>query len=620
MLKKLVKKYRVRFELPDDEELRSTYAGELNYECGKAFIIVFIIAFSWATYIPGDLAMHPERVLVFLIRFLITLVSISAILLRFTKCFHSRPDVLMMVVTVVLHFGFAVIAATAGEAVPNYVGGFTFIIMAFIMAPFTIRFKTLLTALSFVVFILIGIFTGMDFSNTFVRFGATDLFTFICIYIILSYTYNTIKYRTWEQRQKLKSVIAENERNLITISNLAKKAEASDRAKSEFLAAMSHEIRTPMNAVIGIAQIELQKSGIPDEYAGPFAKIYDSGNILLRIINDILDMSKIETGKMELVNAEYDVARFIDDTAKLNMVRIGSKPIDLMLSVDEELPSKLLGDELRLKQILNNLLSNAIKYTDEGFVKLHVSHREEKEDVFLYLMVEDTGQGITEEDQGRLFSEFTRFNNKANYAKEGAGLGLVIAKKLAEMMGGTIEVESEYGIGSVFTVAVKQKSVGGGPIGREVSGRLSNFTYNNNARIEEIKINAAPMPNGRVLVVDDMTTNLYVACGLLKPYELFVDTAKSGGEAIEIIENGGVYDVIFMDHMMPGLDGLETAKILRERGYRGTIVALTANAILGNEEMFLRNGFDAFISKPIDVRQLDSVLVKYIRDKGANDI
>ena len=208
-----------------------------------------------------------------------------------------------------------------------------------------------------------------------------------------------------------------------------------------------------------------------------------------------------------------------------------------------------------------------------------------------------------------------RLNKKANYATEGTGLGLSITKKLVEMMDGAIEVESEYGRGSLFTVTVKQKEVSCAPIGGEIARQLANFTFTDDKRIEEIRIKPTPMPYGRVLVVDDMATNLFVAQGLLKPYELAVEIAKSGRGALAKVEHGNMYDVIFMDHMMPELDGIETTHLLRERGYTGTIVALTANALVGNEEMFLKNGFDAFISKPIDMRQLDMVLNKFVRDK-----
>ena len=397
-------------------------------------------------------------------------------------------------------------------------------------------------------------------------------------------------------------------------------AEAATRSKSEFLAMMSHEIRTPMNAVIGLTQIELQKADLPDKYADAFEKIYNSSSSLLGIINDILDMSKIETGKLEINPVEYNTANLINDAIQLNVVRIDSKQIQFMLDIDETLPSRLYGDELRIKQILNNLLSNAIKYTEKGYVKLTAAYTAEGGDVMLRFAVEDTGQGLKPENKGRLFLEYSRFNNEANRATEGTGLGLYITKKLADLMGGAIWVESEYGKGSVFTVTVRQKVVDSAAIGPELAEQLRSFKFTDDRQITELQIVREAMPYGSVLIVDDVRTNLHVAKGLLSPYELKIDTAHSGFEVIEKVQaaNGGsgnTYDVIFMDHMMPRMDGIETTQKLRASGYDGVIIALTANAIVGNEEMFAQNGFDGFLSKPIDVRQLDAALNRFIRDK-----
>jgi signal transduction histidine kinase len=284
-------------------------------------------------------------------------------------------------------------------------------------------------------------------------------------------------------------------------------AEAATRSKSEFLAAMSHEIRTPLNAVIGIAQIYLQKGNLPDEYAAALEQIKSSGDNLLGIINDILDLSKIETGKMELNPAEYEVPRLLNDAVMLNIIRIGSKPIDFALDIDESLPSKLYGDELRLKQVLNNLLSNAIKYTKQGRVKLSVSHVSVGDDVILRFVIRDPGQGMKSEDKERLFSPYLRFSDGADSAAEGTGLGLNITKKLIAMMEGTVAVESEYGRGSTFMVTAKQRAVDCPPIGAEVAKKLRNFTFTSRKALTQ-KIESEPMPHGRVLVVDDVETNL----------------------------------------------------------------------------------------------------------------
>lgn len=399
------------------------------------------------------------------------------------------------------------------------------------------------------------------------------------------------------------------------LSESRKKTEEANKSKSRFLADMSHEIRTPMNAIIGVAQIELQKTDLPKEYAAAFEKIYGSGNNLLGIINDILDMSKIETGKLELIPVEYNVPSLINDTVQLNIVRIGSKQINFKMDIDENLPSTLYGDELRIKQVLNNLLSNAIKYTENGYIKLSVSHEIKDEATMLRFAVEDTGQGIKPEDQERLFAEFVRFNADKNRTTEGTGLGLSIAKRLVEMMDGTIAVESEYGKGSTFIVTIRQKTVDCSSIGAELVEILCSFKFVGNRQDEKLRITHDVMPYGRVLIVDDVEMNLYVAESLMAPYRLNTETVSSGFAAIDKIKCGNTYDVIFMDHMMPQMDGIETTQKLRALGYAGVIVALTANALVGNDEMFAQNGFDGFIPKPIDIRQLNEVLNTFIRDR-----
>jgi CheY-like chemotaxis protein/anti-sigma regulatory factor (Ser/Thr protein kinase) len=330
-------------------------------------------------------------------------------------------------------------------------------------------------------------------------------------------------------------------------------------------------------------------------------------------------MSKIETGKMELNPIDYDMPSLISDTVQMSVMRIGSKPLEFVLDIDEKLPSRMIGDELRLKQILNNLLSNAVKYTEEGFVKLSVSHSTNDGELMLSFRIEDSGQGMKPEDMERLFAEYSRFNAESNQYVEGTGLGLNITRNLVKMMGGTITAESEYGKGSVFTATVRQGAVECEVIGRELSARLREFKFTGRKIASSMQIVRTPMPYGRVLIVDDVATNLYVAQGLLMPYQLNVETVESGFEAVDRVKAGNVYDIIFMDHMMPEMDGIETTHRIRELGYDGIIVALTANAIVGNDKMFKANGLDDFVSKPIDVKQFNAVLNKYIRDRRSAD-
>ena len=458
-------------------------------------------------------------------------------------------------------------------------------------------------------------------------------------------------------------------------------AEAANKAKSDFLSTMSHEIRTPMNAILGITEIQLQDESLQQTVKEALGKIYSSGDMLLGIINDILDLSKIEAGKLELINGRYELASLIGDTAQLNVLRIGEKPIEFELYVDEDLPSYLIGDELRVKQILNNLLSNAFKYTAEGTVKLTFSADTQaaggsaaagassagvssagaaalsmqpgsaqsagatsgsaasgsgvsgapisgsavpadspEGSVRLIFTVSDTGQGMTEEQVNRLFDEYSRFNMEANRTTEGTGLGMSITRNLIRLMNGEISVHSEPGVGSTFTTRLPQGPVSSEVLGPEGAENLHQFRTRNMAQMKRAQITREPMPYGSVLIVDDVETNIYVAKGLMTPYELKIDSAESGFAALEKIESGEVYDIVFMDHMMPKMDGIETTRKIRAAGYNQPIVALTANAVAGQAEIFLGSGFDDFISKPIDVRQLNMILNKFIRDKQPHDV
>jgi signal transduction histidine kinase/CheY-like chemotaxis protein len=403
------------------------------------------------------------------------------------------------------------------------------------------------------------------------------------------------------------------------ISASKKKVDTESRQKSDFLAKMSHEIRTPMSAILGITEIQLQDRTIREDIREALGKIYNSGDLLLGIINDILDFSKIEAGKMELVPVKYYVASMINDIVQLNKIKNENKPIGFRLQVDELIPAELIGDELRIKQVLNNLLSNAFKYTTKGEVVLSVSVEQTRgvsTNTIIVFKVNDTGQGMTTEQVHKVFDEYSRFNLEANRTTQGTGLGMSITRNLVYMMEGTISVKSAPGKGTEVTVKLPQRNEGAGAmIGREMAETLQQFKMSSVSQTEKAQITYDPMPYGSVLIVDDVETNLYVARGLMAPYELSIETALSGFETIDKIKAGSVYDIIFMDHMMPKMDGIETTKILRERGYMRPIIALTANALVGQAEMFMSNGFDGFISKPIDVRQLNTTLNKMIRDK-----
>jgi len=401
------------------------------------------------------------------------------------------------------------------------------------------------------------------------------------------------------------------------MANRQMEAEAVSKAKSSFIATMSHEIRTPLNAIIGITDIQIQDQTISENTKEALIRIHNSGDLLLRIINDILDLSKIEAGKLEITPVNYDVPSLINDIVHLNIMRINSKTVNFILQLNEELPLSLFGDDIRIKQILNNVLSNAFKYTDSGSVTLKIDSQpsQQAEYIFLSFLVTDTGQGMTASEVSNLFNEYSRFNMEANRTTEGTGLGMSITKHLIRLMNGEIYVDSTPGKGTTFKILLPQKKVDSEIIGMERVKNLQNFHYDSSYLLKKSQILRDPMPYGSVLVIDDIETNLYVAEGLLAAYDLNITLAMSGYEAIEIIKNGKFYDIIFMDHMMPKMDGVETTKKIRQMGYKHPIVALTANAVVGQSEIFLKNGFDDYISKPIDIRQLNTTLNKLIRDK-----
>ncbi|MDR2032791.1 MAG: response regulator [Azoarcus sp.] len=399
-------------------------------------------------------------------------------------------------------------------------------------------------------------------------------------------------------------------------------AENASTAKSTFLANTSHEMRTPLNAIIGLSELALNEGKLPDEEIINLEKIYNSGMTLLGIVNDLLDIAKIESGKLELIAVDYDVPSMINDTRSLNILRIADKPIVFKLLVDEMLPSRLNGDELRIKQIFNNLLSNACKYTREGTIEWTINwERDSNEGVWLISSIKDSGIGIRQEDIGKLFADYNQVDTRSNRAIEGTGLGLSITRRLVEMMSGSVSVESVYGQGSTFTVRIWQKLVSDTPIGPMTAEALRGFRYSTNKRVRGKELIRVQMPYARVLVVDDVQTNLDVAKGIMKPYGMKVDCVASGFEAVDLIRAGKVkYDAVFMDHMMPEMDGMETTRIIREEidsDYARTvpIIALTANAIIGNEEIFLQHGFQAFLTKPIDMMRMDSILRQWVRHK-----
>jgi signal transduction histidine kinase/DNA-binding NarL/FixJ family response regulator/HPt (histidine-containing phosphotransfer) domain-containing protein len=391
-------------------------------------------------------------------------------------------------------------------------------------------------------------------------------------------------------------------------------AEDANAAKDQFIANISHEIRTPLNTILGLSELELQKK-LSDDTNDNLEKIYSAGRILLGIINDVLDVSKIKAGKFKLSEENYGFLDMLSETINLNIVYMASKPIVFTFDVDERIPARLYGDEMRVKQILNNLISNAFKFTEKGAVSLWVSCDLREGEAWITFVVGDTGRGIRAEDMNELFKNYSQLEARLNHKAEGSGLGLAICKSLVEMMDGSIEVESEYGKGTVFTAKIRQGVTDETPVGAEDVRALKEFRYTKTTR-EKVYAANVYIPDGKVLVVDDISTNLDVAKGLLARYGMTIHCASSGMEALAMVRCGGdPYDLIFMDHMMPDMDGMETITAIRSEGgaYAKTpIVMLTANAVSGRREMFLASGVDDFIAKPINLLKLDRLLKKWM--------
>lgn len=385
--------------------------------------------------------------------------------------------------------------------------------------------------------------------------------------------------------------------------------ERLSRTRNSFFANMSHEIRTPINTIIGLNEMILRED-ISDEIAENAIHIQDASKMLLALINDILDMSKIESGKMEIVPIQYETGTMFSELVNLIWIRAHEKKLEFKLDISPEIPSMLYGDEVRIKQVVINLLSNAVKYTQKGFVSLSArSERKDNNKILLTISIRDSGIGIRKEDMQRLFQSFRRVDEGTNAGIEGTGLGLSISHQLVDMMGGKITVDSIYQKGSVFTIQIEQDIVNENPMGHmDFMTRGATYKRKKYKQIFEA-------PDARVLVVDDNEMNLLVAKKLLRETKIQVDLAKSGKECLDLTKQH-FYNVIFMDHMMPEMDGVETLNRVRqqENGLcrEAPVIALTANVTAGAEQIYQDKGFQNYLAKPISSSLLEAVLLKYL--------
>lgn len=379
----------------------------------------------------------------------------------------------------------------------------------------------------------------------------------------------------------------------------------ANQAKSDFLSSMSHEIRTPLNAICGFSNSLLENDGVSEEAKVDVKNIIMASDSLLDLVNGILDISKIEANKLEIIETNYNFYKIFDELVLLTKARIGDKPLDFKYSYDESIPKYLYGDGMRVKQVILNLLTNSVKYTKEGFVEFRVRNVIKDNIVRLIISVEDSGIGIKQENIEKLFTKFERLGVEKETTTEGTGLGLAITKKLVEMMGGKVAVQSIYGQGSLFTLSIDQKIVSG----NELEKLLKEEATEVKASDEVVDASGK-----RVLVVDDNQLNLRVAERLLKAYKCDIECVSSGSECITKIVNGEKYDLILLDDMMPKMSGSETLIKLKEiDNFNIPVCVLTANAITGMREEYLSKGFNDYLSKPIVKEELNRVIKKYLK-------
>jgi CheY-like chemotaxis protein len=394
------------------------------------------------------------------------------------------------------------------------------------------------------------------------------------------------------------------------------------RAKPACIATMSHDLRTPLNAIVSLSQLSRTIHEQPEIFKEHQKKIYESGMKILGVVNDLLDISNIESGKFGVISAEYNLPDFIMSTAKSNLRHIGARPVALTVIPDDKLPVKLIGDSLRIRQIFNNLLRNAITHSKTGTIEWKMwTEKGEGDAVWLVSSVLDPGQEISPDEVDKLFLDYSSLDTQKKRSSEGTGLGLSLTKKIIDIMKGSIAVQNSFGKGTLFTVRLLHKYVNDEVISAEFAQKLKSFESSAGTRKQDdfTDMKRVQLPDAHVLVVDDVETNLEVARGMLLPYGMKVDGVLSGKEAVELVRKGEPrYSAIFMNRWMPEMDGIEAVRIIRNEidgDYAKTvpIIALTANAVIGNNAFFTKSGFQEVLSKPFSVRRLDEVVNKWVK-------